>query len=56
MYPQKYFTLNFFINEIFSVEKFLNYNIQQTMYIFTNLVTDDLATLARGKYLRYTYV
>ena len=27
MYPQKYFTLNFFINEIFSVKKFPNYGI-----------------------------
>ena len=27
MYPQKYFTLNFIINEIFSVEQFHNYNI-----------------------------
>ena len=25
MHQRKYFTLNFFINEIFSVEKFLNY-------------------------------
>ena len=25
MYPQKYFTLNLIINEIFSVEKFVNY-------------------------------
>ena len=27
MYQQKYFTLNFFINEIFSVKKFPNYGI-----------------------------
>ena len=27
MHQQKYFTLNFFINEILSVEKFLNYGI-----------------------------
>ena len=26
MHPRKYFTLNFFINEIFSVEKFPNYS------------------------------
>ena len=26
MYPQKYFTLNFSINEIFSVKKFPNYS------------------------------
>ena len=27
MHQRKYFTLNFFINEIFSVEKFPNYGI-----------------------------
>ena len=27
MHPRKYFTLNFFINEIFSVENFPNYGI-----------------------------
>ena len=27
MHQRKYFTLNFFINEIFSVEKFPNYSI-----------------------------
>ena len=27
MHQQKYLTLNFFINEIFSVEKFPNYGI-----------------------------
>ena len=28
MYQRKYFTLNIFINEIFSVEKFPNYGIK----------------------------
>ena len=27
MHPRKYFALNFFINEIFSVEKFPNYGM-----------------------------
>ena len=27
MHPRKYFTLNFLINEIFCVKKFLNYGI-----------------------------
>ena len=29
MHQRKYFTSNFFINEIFYVEKFLNYGITQ---------------------------
>ena len=35
MYPWKYFTLNFFINDIFSVEKFLNYGIIYHMVLYT---------------------
>ena len=38
MYSQKYFTLNFFINEILSVEKFLNYGIYViTLYVATHV-------------------
>ena len=37
MHQQKYFTLNFFINEIFSVEKFPNYGIMQLrVYLIRN--------------------
>ena len=31
MHQQKYFTLNFFINEIFSFEKFPNYGIREAV-------------------------
>ena len=34
MHPQKYFTLNFFINEIFSVEKYPNYGMYIYIYIY----------------------
>ena len=33
MHQRKYFTSNFFINEIFSVEKFANYGICWLLYI-----------------------
>ena len=43
MHPRKYFTLNFFINELFSVEKFPNYGITQYVHsIYTNTTTDLL--------------
>ena len=32
MHQRKYFTSNFFINEIFSVKKFPNYGIYTFMY------------------------
>ena len=31
MHQRKYFTLNFFINEIFSFEKFPNYGIKEAV-------------------------
>ena len=34
MNQRKYFTSNFFINEIFSVEKFPNYGIYVYIYIY----------------------
>ena len=37
MHQRKYFTLNFFINEIFSVKKFLNYGSYVYMCIYVTV-------------------
>ena len=45
MHQRKYFTMNFFINEIFSVEKFPNYGICCKFTIVSNIYTCQLQML-----------
>ena len=45
MHQRKYFTLNFFINEIFSVEKFPNYGILILFMLETNILGIVFLTL-----------
>ena len=44
MHQRKYFTLNFFINEIFSVEKFPNYGIYKLFYFTCNHIACVIIT------------
>ena len=50
MHQRKYFTLNSFINEIFSVEKFPNYSIFSEIIVFSEI--SEYFSLR--KFLRYT--